>query len=261
MPAEVEAPADLEQEVPAIVDWARSLAITTSEEFADAGERLTGIKGAMKRAAEFFKPLKQSADEAKRRILDAEKKITGPLTEAESLCKSAMLTYQRAEEERRLAEQRRLQAIADEQARQVREKAEQEAARQRQIELEARAKAESARREAEQANAAERKKLLAAAQAAERKAEAAAVKVEAKQEQCAAAVAPVVHVQTSAPRATGIATRKVWKARVLDATKVPREFLVVDEKKLDGYAKAMKEQARVEGVQFYTEESMSARGR
>ena len=252
-------PDELKQEVEPIVSWARSLEIANQEDFEAAGQQLMGIKGMAKRIADFFQPMKKAADEAKKKILDQERSMSAPLAEAEALAKSKILAYQRQEQERAEAERRRLQAIADEEARKAREKAEQEAARQRAAEAEARAKAEQARSEADTASAAERKKLLAQAEAAERKAAAAAVKAEEKSEQAAASFAPAVHVQTSAPRVTGLATSKIWKAEVIDANLVPREFLLVDEKRLDKFAKAMKEQAKVPGVRFYAQEVLSAK--
>lgn len=80
-------------------------------------------------------------------------------------------------------------------------------------------------------------------------------------EQAAAVITPVVQVVTETPKVVGIGTRKIWKASVMDAEKVPKEFLMVDEAKLDRYAKAMKELASVEGVYFYQEEIMSAGSR
>src|ERR1700679_2437958 len=228
----IQGPADIEAEVPAVVSWARGLSIQNPDDYSVAGERLKQIKGMAKRITEFFKPMKQRQDEAKRALLDAEKKLSDPLDEAEGLAKRAMLTYQQAQQQKAEAERRRLQAIADEQARKEREKAEQEAARQRQIESEARAKAEQARIAAQQADAADRRRLLAEADAADRKAAAAAVKVETQTENAAIVAAPVIQVSTAAPAVKGIATKTVWKHRVIDALNVPREYLMIDESKL-----------------------------
>jgi len=54
-------------------------------------------------------------------------------------------------------------------------------------------------------------------------------------------------------RAEGIATMKVWRFEILDISKIPSEFLIVDEKKLQKYATAMRETAKVEGVRFFEE--------
>ena len=80
-------------------------------------------------------------------------------------------------------------------------------------------------------------------------------------EQAAAVITPVVSVVSEAPKLSGISTRKTWKARVVHPAIVPRDFLMVDEKKLDAYARAMKDGARVEGVEFYAEESIAVTAR
>lgn len=217
---EIQTPADLADEAPGFLGWARQLTVTDAETFADAGERLKEIKGALNRAAAFFKPMKQKADATKKAILDAEKELTVPLQEAEQLCKRAMLTYQQAEEEKAQAEARRIQAEADEKARREREALERKAA--------AAKKPETQQRYAE-----------AAAQV----------------------TAPVVQVASAAPKLNGVAVVKTWRAQVVDPLKVPREFLLVDEKKLDQYARTMKENAKVDGVRFYQDATMSAKGR
>lgn len=114
---------------------------------------------------------------------------------------------------KKLAEQRRLQQLADE-----------EAAKQRRA-LEAKA-----------AKADERGQVDTAI---------------ALSQQAATTVAPVI--RTDAPRVSGQSVREVWLFQIEDATKIPREYLMPDEKKLGGYARAMKADAVVPGVRFYSE--------
>lgn len=130
--AEVEVmpvPTDLTQETSSVIVWANGLKITNNEEYSSAVEYLKGIKSLAKRAADFFKPLKQKADEAKRVILDAEKQIVNPLTQAESIAKNKMLAFTQEQERGRRAEESRLQAEANETARKERERLEREAAK------------------------------------------------------------------------------------------------------------------------------------
>lgn len=54
-----------------------------------------------------------------------------------------------------------------------------------------------------------------------------------------------------APKTAGVSTRFEWRARVVDPMKVPRMFLVVDEKALAAYAKTTKGKYPVDGVEFY----------
>jgi hypothetical protein len=58
----------------------------------------------------------------------------------------------------------------------------------------------------------------------------------------------------------------VWRWRYLNDDKeralqlIPRDFLCVDESKLTKYAGAMRESAKVPGIQFYSED-LPVRGR
>jgi len=61
---------------------------------------------------------------------------------------------------------------------------------------------------------------------------------------------PVV-VLPDAVRATGQKFRTSYKWRITHSELIPREFLMVDEVKLNAYAKAMKESAEVPGIAFY----------
>lgn len=256
----IQTPAELENERTELETWAKTLVVSSAEDYQFAALRLQELKSNHQKIVDYFAPLKEAAWKTHKGIVAKEKEALWPLDTSEVLVKKAMLTYQQEEQRKAEAERRRLQAIADEQARKEREKAEAEAAKQREIERQAREKAEEARRKAAEADAAERKRLLAEAQAAERKAAAAAVKVEARQEEAAAAVAPVIHVAAEAPKVASVSTRKTWKFRVVDAAKVPREYMLVDEVKLGKLARALQDGARVEGIEFYAEESLASKG-
>ena len=64
---------------------------------------------------------------------------------------------------------------------------------------------------------------------------------------------------TYMPKTAGVSTRFEWRARVVDPMKVPRMFLVVDEKALAAYAKATKGKCQVDGVEFYEAPVVGAR--
>ena len=53
------------------------------------------------------------------------------------------------------------------------------------------------------------------------------------------------------PKTSGVSVRFEWRARVIDPAKVPRMFLIVDEKALHTFAKATKGKNQVDGVEFY----------
>lgn len=257
----IDAPDELRESVAACITWSESNEIATAEDYQFTGEHLKQIKSQQKEADAFFDPPIKQAFDLHRMLVGRKKLVTEPLSQSEAIDKRKMLAYSQEQQRKADEERRKLQAAADEKARKERERAEQEAERQRQIEAENRRKAEESRLAAEQATEAERKRLLDEAEAAERRANAAAVKVEAKQEIAATAVAPVVAVATAAPKIAGVSTKKVWKFRVVNASLVPDDFKLIDEKKLGAYAKAMKEGAKVAGVEFYADDSLSASGK
>lgn len=109
-------------------------------------------------------------------------------------------------------------------------------------------------RKAEAAAQRERERLEALARKAQEAGRTEAA--ERHEERAAAVVAPVIHREP--PKVAGLATREVWKFDVLDAGKVPREFLMVDEQKIRRYVAAMKGEAKIEGVRVYAERQLAA---
>lgn len=64
-------------------------------------------------------------------------------------------------------------------------------------------------------------------------------------------VAPV-RLAADTPKRTTV-LRTVWKARIIDPNKVPREYCVPNEKAINALASATKGAIKVEGVEFYQE--------
>lgn len=256
---ELELPEEIKKEVVTIEELTKTVAVRNTDERALVFAAVQSVKIKKKSIVDFFKDMKEKAFQAHRAISQAEKKETDKLDAFEAAGKRAILAYDQAEEAKRIAEQRRLQAIADEQARKDREKAEAEARRQRQIEEEARAKAEAARRAAEQANAEERARLLKEAEAAERKAAAAQVKADTKDEDAALVVAPVVQVAPVTQKIKGESTKSVWRIRVTDFSKLPDEYKVPNEKALNAVAQATKGAISIPGTEIYEEKTLSIR--
>ena len=67
-----------------------------------------------------------------------------------------------------------------------------------------------------------------------------------------------------APKATGISTRKAWKARVVDPSKVPAyvngmEIRTINMSALNNIARMTKGSAAIPGVEFFEETSIGAR--
>jgi uncharacterized membrane protein YqiK len=258
----------LKKEVATLEEMTRTVAVRNPEERTAVYQLVQSVKTKKRMIVDFFADSKEKAHVAWKAIVGMEKNETDKLDAFEAAGKKAILVYDQAEEAKRIADQRRLQAIADEQARKEREKAEAEARRQREIEEAARRKAEDARRAAEAANAAERAKLLREAEAADRKAAAANAKAENQAETATAVVAPVVTVATVAVKQAGESTKTTWKGRVIDINQIPREYLVVFIKNIPSdkfeaavnqFARSTKGNIPVAGIQFYEDKSLSIR--
>lgn len=84
---------------------------------------------------------------------------------------------------------------------------------------------------------------------------------QAKLEAAAAVVAPVIQIASPVEKPSGVATRKTWKARVVNVDAVPREYMLVNEKALAAIATSTKGSIKVPGVEFYVEESLAVGGR
>lgn len=241
---------------------AAAMVVTNAEQYAVASEFLKTIKGAQKKVVDFFAPMKQKAHEAHKAITQQESATLKPLQDAETSLKRNLLTFYNEQERIRQEEQRKLQAAADEAARKEREKAESAARLQREKEAAARAEQERQERLAAQArNEVERQRAAEAAESARKQAEAAAAKAEFKEDTAASVIAPVVAVASVAPVVSGQSIRKTWTAKVVNLELVPREWLVVNEKALDAFAKSTKGAVKVAGVEFVEVSSLASSGR
>jgi hypothetical protein len=118
-----------------------------------------------------------------------------------------------------------------------------------------RIRAEEQRRLAEEARKAEEDRRLKEAERLEAEGQTEA----AEQVVSAPVVTPVVAAPTPAPKAEGISTRKVWRFRINDANAIPRQYMVPNEKAIAEYARSMKGQANMPGVEFYAEDVVSAK--
>lgn len=210
----------LAQEAETTLTLAKEYLIDGPEMYGLAAEELKAIKSKARDLDEMRKSMTRPLDDAKKRIMDFFNKPLSFLTEAESLIKRSMLTYDREQERKRKEEEDRLRAAA-------------------------RAEQERLQKEAE-----EKAAQLAAEGKTEQAIEAAVVPV---------VPLPTVHVEQ--PKVAGISRRQNWKARIVDQMKVPRQFLTVDEKALNAYAKATKGEVPVDGVEFYAEDIIAAGAR
>ena len=175
------------------------------------------------------------------------------LKDAETTAKQKLIGYET--EQRRVAaeEQRKL----EEEARKKREALEAKARAERE---KADAEAREIQRKADEARAAgdlaESVRLRNQADKIVEKSEAKAEAIQSKAEQV---VAP--KVEAYIPPVVGQSSRTVWKARVVDKVALPEDYKIADTAMLDKFAQATKGKVAVPGVQFYSEQVMSARAK
>lgn len=206
-------------------DRARALAITAHEGYTTAGEFLKDIKALRKEVDAAFDPIITKAHEAHKEAVGQKKRADTPLLEAETILKRGLIAWDTEQETIRRADEQRLQAIAlkEEEARRAKEAAA--------LELQANATGdESLRAEAEE--------LISAP-----------------------VQAPVVYVPPSTPKVAGISYREVWKYRVVNEAKIPREYLTRDDAKIGGVVRAMKGATAIPGIEAYAEKVASAGSR
>ena len=81
-----------------------------------------------------------------------------------------------------------------------------------------------------------------------------------EQAKAAAVAAPGVIAQEP-PKVEGVSIRKGWAFRITDATKIPRKYLVPDERAIAGVVKALGQEARIPGVEVYEATTVAASGK
>ena len=67
--------------------------------------------------------------------------------------------------------------------------------------------------------------------------------------------APAV-VPTAAAKISGLAVTKLWRHRIIDANKIPREYMIPNDKVLGQLARSSKGLFKIDGVEFYYEDSV-----
>lgn len=205
------------------------------------------IKEIEKRRVEITDPINKGL-----RLVNAMfKEITEPSENAVRIIDTKMSTY-RTEQARIAAEaQRKL----DEEARKRREELERQA---RETKHKAAEKAAAECRAAEEAAAAGRsadaEKLRAQALATEEKA---AAKIEEKLEEASMTVAPIV--QREVPKVAGHSVIVTWDFEITDASKLPREYMMPDEKKIGKVVSALKASADIPGIRVIKGERQVSR--
>lgn len=215
-------------EVTGLAQVAQTYTVKTQQQLDSAGQELVRIKTVRKQVDDLFDPIVKQAHAAHKEAVASKKKLTDPLDSAERQIKLAISQYAIEQERKAREEQARIRAEAEERARKERER------------LEAQA-------------------LKAIEQGKEEKAEALIEKAET-----VPVLTRIVAPSYQAP--SGVSTRKTWKARVVDDSKVPINFAGVlirpiDLAALNRMATMTKGPSQIPGVEFYEDAVVSARTR
>lgn len=195
------------------LEQARVMKIGNAEQAAAVGEFLRSVKTLANELKEARLAQTRPIDDYKGEVMAMFREPAEQLEQAETIAKGALTDYQR----------------------QV-----QEDARRRQREIEENARKEQGR-------------LRAEAEAKAKKAEAKGNTERAAQIRDTVPLVGVPVINTAPPKIAGIASKTTWKARIVDAALVPREFLVVNEQALQAFARTTKGVTPVAGVEFYEE--------
>lgn len=224
------------------VQRAREIVISDDKSLQAAGEFLIEVKKILKEINITFDGAIGAAYKAHREIGAAKKRHADPLLFAEETVKVSIGRYTDEQERLRLAEEARLRREQEQRDREVRE---------------AKARADQAARDEEEA----RLKLAAELEDAGHQEEADAVLDAAPEPE----PEPVVETLPVAPppappvQAKGVATRRIWKHVTVDASLLPREFLMPDENKIKRQVSATQGDTKIPGVRVYSEAQVSAR--
>jgi len=204
---------------------AAALAVVDDATYGLASEMLKGIKALRNRIAETFDKHIKRAHEAHKGLVKEKADAEAPLTQAEATIKRNLVTYSTEQERLRKLKEQRLAEMARQQE-------------------EERQLAEAAALESYAVETGDAEMLVTAQEIA-----------------AAPVVAPVIVLPKATPVVSGISFRDVWKFRVVNAALVPREYLSVDEVKIGGVVRAMKNTVTIPGVDIYSEKVASASGR
>lgn len=220
---------ELTNQAQSFLSVAEAYTIDSAEMVHIAAADLVQIKAKAKALEDQRKAITKPMDEAKAKIMDLFRQPVELLNKAERLIKAEMIRFDQEQEKIRREREEKLR----EQARIEREK----------IEAEARKAAERAAKEAEKGNT--------------QKAEALQEHAMQKQMEAETVQAPIVVREQV--KVKGVSMKMRWKAEIIDASLIPREYLVPNEKALNDVAQATKGALSIPGVRFYGVPEVSSR--
>lgn len=207
----------------ALVTRARLLTVRTFLDREDAAHLGRQIAAADKWFEDFIKPMKQKAAEAHKTICTQENAVRQPFEQAKRYLSQQIGGFDAQVERERLQEEARLQ---------------------REAEIEA---------EAEAKRLADEQAILDAIELEEAGDIKGAAAVLSNPVPRQVYVAPVI-VPRQVPKTVGVSGSQIWKFRITNASLIPREYLVPDEKVLGQIARALKSKTNIPGIEAYCED-------
>lgn len=194
-------------------------AIKTQEEYLQVGTLWKIGKELLKEIDEGYKDLVRAADKLHKDMVAKRAKYYNPTDAGVRAAKKLMDNYEQEMERIRLAEQKRLEDIAKKEE--------------------------------------EERRLLEAIEAEEEAKANGATAQEAAQEAEAVLQEPVytqlIILPKETPKVKGLSFRTIWKFRIKDINKIPREYMIPNEVKIGGVVRALKGQSNIPGVEPYEE--------
>jgi len=223
-----------EEKVWLFEDQAKAIQVTDQASLTRASELLLAGKDLEKTIRAYFAPLKQAAHTAWKAVCDRENLELSRITPITERLNRAAADYT-AEQERK-----RLEAItairrAEDQRRQIEEKALREA-------QEAEMRARAAKNEEDRERA---------------RAEVDAILDKAIEEETKLVPSFII---PEAPKSEGLSMRDCWDFEITDEALIPREYLVPDESKLRRVVKAMKDKTNIPGIRAVNRPIMARTG-
>lgn len=210
---------DVTEKALSLVDQASMVKVTDAESYRCANFLREIISEAINEVEETFNPICDAANKAHKEATSKRSKYLDPLKAAYKEVKRLMGVWDDEQNRLRLAEQKRLEEIA--------------------------------RKEEEE------RRLLDAIEAEEEAKANGATAQEAAQEaediiSQPVYVTPVV-LPKETPKVKGLSFRTIWKFRITDINKIPREYLMADQIKIGGVVRALKQQCNIPGITVYEE--------
>ena len=217
------------------VVMAEGFEITNDEQNQEAADIINKMSTFRKNVKAFFKPVVDHAHKAWKVALGQQAVLVDPVEAAEKIMRQKSGDYFQEQERIRREEENR-----------IRREAEKKAKREREEEV----KKERERAEKEAAEAKTKKEK----EAIERK---------AKQEIEATLAAPIIFSvpTTNVKKVQGLSARKGYDFEIVDAKKIPRLYMKIDETKIRKYVKMMGKDAVIDGVRVFEKTTVATQSK